>query len=336
MNKRFLYQIAIFLGLSFPVLGQTLSQSQQIKLAFLKQTDEVLQMLLNIPFEQRQYVFPALFENEDLPKKIRQHPEIAVWEGKVPTNIAPAMQGMATEHLSTLNPKLYLYLSPEMFKENKIDLPAVDNTLDMPYKTSSALQQQTNEPIAYQGIYSYFNGQDSNTKAVLSDGKITALGTGLSDFRNFLKQKVDENPKLISILSSPGLTDEDYAEGRINPFGNMMKRIEQAGFGPELQTTLSQTGWETPEEFALFADTTLKAYRVNFLTLRMAFDVHRNRTKEAKTDTDKLLVMVSKMYEASPDDVRLVEKNQDTIRQMFIQNGYQNLLNAINIDELQK
>lgn len=336
MNKKFLCQVAVFLGLSFPVLGQTLSSSQQIKLAFLKQTDEVLQMLLNIPFEQRQYVFPALFENEDLPKKIRQHPEIAIWEGKVPTDIAPAMQGMAAEHLANLNPKLYLYLSPELFKENKIDLPAIDDTLDIPYKTSSVLKQQTGEPVAYQGIYSYFNGQSGNTKAMLSDDKITALGTGLIGFREFLKQKIDRNPKLSSVLSLPGLTDENYAEGRINPFQTMIGRIEQAGFASELQEELSRSGWSSPEEFALFVDTTLKAYRVNFLTLRMAFDVHRSRTKEIKNDTDKLLVMVSKMYEASPDDVRLVEKNQDSIRQMFIQNGYQNLLNAINIDELQK
>ena len=336
MNKKFLCQVAVFLGLSFPVLGQTLSDTQQIKLAFLKQTDDVLQMLLNIPFEQRQYVFPALFENEDLPKKIRQHPEIAVWEGKVPTDIAPAMREMAEEHLASLNPKLYLYLSPEMFKENKIDLPKVDNRLNIPYKTSSSLQKQNTAPFTYQGIHSYFDGKGGNTKSVLSDGKITALGTGLSHFKNFLKYRIDRNPKLMAVFGEPDITDEDYADGRINPFQNLVGRIEKEGLGSELQKELSLSGWSSPDEFAVFADTALKAYRVNFLTLRMAFDVHRNRNKTIKNDADKVLVMVSKMYEASPEDVRLVEKNQEQIRQMFIQSGYQNLLNAINIDEVQK
>ena len=63
------------------------------------QIDLVLNQLLATPFEMRQYVFPALFDIPSVPKKIRTHPEIAIWEGKLPTDIAPQVQEYARQYL---------------------------------------------------------------------------------------------------------------------------------------------------------------------------------------------------------------------------------------------
>ena len=57
---------------------------------------------------------------------------------------------------------------------------------------------------------------------------------------------------------------------------------------------------------------------------------------EAKTDLDKMIVTGSKMYEALPADVRLVQNNLEKVRNSFIKSGFQSVLDAEMIDALRK
>ncbi|MBR4931527.1 MAG: hypothetical protein IKZ02_00715 [Alphaproteobacteria bacterium] len=52
---------------------------------YFTSADYVLDKLLTIPEEKRQYYFPAVHELIVLPHKITSHPEIIVWKGKKPT-----------------------------------------------------------------------------------------------------------------------------------------------------------------------------------------------------------------------------------------------------------
>ena len=75
--------------------------------------DALLQALLKVPFEKRVYVYPALFESDDMPKKITTHPQILPWKGKKPTKIAPQLQEYAKEHLDYMPAKFYPILDPD-------------------------------------------------------------------------------------------------------------------------------------------------------------------------------------------------------------------------------
>lgn len=80
--------------------------------------DEVLEFLLQIPFEQRQYIFPMLSERRTIPKKIKTHPDVLVWKGKRPTRIAKRFQN-DPELLEFLPAQFYYFLAPEMWAEGE-------------------------------------------------------------------------------------------------------------------------------------------------------------------------------------------------------------------------
>lgn len=79
----------------------------------LKIQNILLEALLKVPFDKRVYVYPALFESQYIAKKIVTHPQIAIWKGKKPTQIAPQMQEYAKENLEFMPAKLYPLLDPD-------------------------------------------------------------------------------------------------------------------------------------------------------------------------------------------------------------------------------
>lgn len=101
------------------------------RLDLLQLQDQLLQSLLNIPFDKRVYVYPALFESHNIPKKIVTHPQILVWKGKKPTRIAPQLQEYAKEHLEFMPAKFYPLLDPDAWpkRPNKEDWHNVTNIL---------------------------------------------------------------------------------------------------------------------------------------------------------------------------------------------------------------
>lgn len=58
-------------------------------------TDEqIIESVLQTPFEYRQYTVPQLHESVYTSQKVRTHPDIIIWKGKVPTRIAPQLPRM--------------------------------------------------------------------------------------------------------------------------------------------------------------------------------------------------------------------------------------------------
>ena len=87
--------------------------SQQSRVELVKIQDQLLEQILKIPFEKRAYIYPALFEEETVPKKVLTHPQIAIWKGKKPTRIAPQMQEYADKYLDTMPAQFYPVLDPD-------------------------------------------------------------------------------------------------------------------------------------------------------------------------------------------------------------------------------
>ena len=99
-----------------------LERNYQHQLEVLEIQDNLLKALLQIPFDKRVYIYPALFESNLMPKKIVTHPQIIIWKGKKPTRIAPQMQTFAKEYLDYMPAKFYPLLDPDVWpkqpKEN--------------------------------------------------------------------------------------------------------------------------------------------------------------------------------------------------------------------------
>ena len=93
-----------------------MQKAQQFRFDLTQKQDELLELLLQIPFEQRQYIFPMLSAQQSVPKKIKTHPEILVWKGKHPTRVADIFKN-DKELLEYLPEQFYYFLAPEMWEE---------------------------------------------------------------------------------------------------------------------------------------------------------------------------------------------------------------------------
>ena len=120
--------LLILLLISTPVFAQEaeqqkvdlLQKSYQKRVEVLEIQDALLETLLKVPFDKRVYIYPALFEEHSISKKILTHPQILIWKGKKPTKIAPQMQEFAKENLEYLPAKFYPILDPDSWpSENK-------------------------------------------------------------------------------------------------------------------------------------------------------------------------------------------------------------------------
>ncbi len=90
----------------------------QQKAGLTKIDDNLLSALLKVPFEKRVYIYPALFESDEISRKITTHPQILPWKGKKPTKIAKRMQEFAKDHLNTMPAKFYPYLDPDNWPQD--------------------------------------------------------------------------------------------------------------------------------------------------------------------------------------------------------------------------
>lgn len=302
--------------------------------------DMVLHQLLSLPYEQRQYVFPGLFDTPAVPKKIRTHPEIAIWEGKKPTVIAPELQAFAEQYLDDLNPKLYLYLSPAYYQSANKDKPKATE-LSIAVRNSSQNDILPDKDFqGYDSIYQTIKqpselAQNPN-KAVLNENDIDRIGSGLKTFTLFLNKELNEDPSFRSGYQMLSTFYSDTDSERVNPFQTKIERLRLMNRLQDLDKLVQQVGFKDSAEFALIADTMARAYRAARMPLRFAFESRRYRAQEPTDPVKRMTLTTAKMYEALPKDVYLVDKHLDKVRQAFIESGYQNVLNAETVDSLRK
>jgi len=302
--------------------------------------DTVLEYLLSIPFEQRQYIFPALFDDPRLPKKIRKHPEIAIWEGKVPTRLAPEAMEYADKYLNDLNPRLYIYLSPEgyakgrdkdvaLMKKNEMisfapkSIPKIVGSFDS-YPDLKEVMQQSEEL------------KQNPNMAILSEADIQNIGTGLNIFADYLKDEIASDVNLRAQYHRLSNLYTDQYKERLHPFMAKWERLKLMGQADQLEEKLKAVGWKSGEHFAKVADAMASGYRAARVSLIVSLQAWRFRGINPQNESEKIIQTGSKLYESLPADVRLVAKNLDVVRQAFIKNGFQPILNAEMIDEVRK
>lgn len=308
--------------------------------------DDLLKLLLAFPFEQRQYVFPAIFESNLVPQKIRTHPEIAIWKGKVPTDIAPEMKEFSEKYLADLNPRLYMFLAPKSLQIKQPD-KALTGSIEWQAMRRKMRPMPTPKGEIFNGyknIQSFMTLSpelQKNYKATtLTIADITQVKKGFQTISDFLNEQPNSEKfnRSLSLLRTFA-TDPD--EEQINPFQSQVQRIRMMGRGPELDQYFQKAGFQNADIFAQKADKMAKAYRAYHLDIPTALLYHKVRGADKSTldDAERIIYVQSRMHEASPGDVYFVQSHLSDIYQIFQKAGYWHLLNPLNllmIDEMNK
>ena len=321
---------------------EVIKMADQEKNPLMNQVDNVLNQLLTMPTELRPYVFPGLFDIPGVPKKIRTHPDIAVWEGKMPTNIPPAARDYADKYLKDMNPQMYIYLIPGLYPQETPgrDLPMPEAGIGSGQSIDKIglLPKIVGNPEKYLSVEEVFKQPDfliQNPNAgVLSEQDIGRMGAGLSAFNQFINQRNADDPLFQTGYQALTNFYTDRHQERVSPFSEKLKRIRLLDRTDDLEKTMKQAGWDSPEQFATAADTMAKAYRAARMPMRVAFEARRYRGHIPKSEIEAMMVTQASLYEATPADVWLVLKNLNQVREAFIKTGNQSVLNAETVDEI--
>ena len=224
---------------------------------FIQHQDELLDFLLQIPFEQRQYIFPMLSEKKSVPKKIKTHPDILVWKGKRPTRIAKRFQN-DPELLEFLPAQFYYFLAPEMwpnedgeaFEENpnQLFVNLTKNIFDEESTVSSAelIQLKNGLDITYNLLSQEQKKQLENTSEFYLSQAISSLDPTLTE--KLKKQGYDSPQTFARTADKIAETYRLYKKGKTPPtspeqeivknyFSLIPFVFDKSGFASLLDTT---------------------------------------------------------------------------------------------------
>ena len=158
------------MGLAEVPLSPEIQRAREFRYELVQKQDELLELLLQIPFEQRQYVFPLLSASQSVPKKIKTHPDVLLWKGKKPTRIADRFKD-DQELIEYLPEQFYYLLAPEMW----------------PSKEQENAEQNPNQ------ILKNLLRNQSNTESVqVMPEELVDVYSGLNIFQKWVQQQAKQ------------------------------------------------------------------------------------------------------------------------------------------------
>ncbi len=284
--------------------------------------EELLQSLLTLPYNKRQYVFPAVQEQSFFGKKIKTHPEIVVWKGKVPTDIPPQLKEFAAKHLHNLNPELYGALDPDVWAP-------IDKSVNNPYIIQWDLSNWQKEAITRANAFYSLPDLDSFYtmtpeakknfyKVTVSEKDIARVQSTIEALPDFYASVANPDETKIRMLHAYK-NRQGYIQNFINPFKGLADRIQEAGESAAFESFIKKQGWKNINEFAEQSNTILKAYRVQSLIPIVAMQLAKIRKAfpikpgEDITSTQ----MYAKLYEVSAGDALFVAKYYNQLKPIF-------------------
>lgn len=284
--------------------------------------DLILNMLLATPYEKRQYVFPQLHENRALSKKILTHPEIAVWKGKMPTDLPPQLKDYAAKYLPYLPPVYYLYLDPDLWSAQDTDKPK-KGSLDLsPRNTAIRLTPHKGEFYAYPSVQSLYHLSPETLKNYkktdLKPQDVTRVFDTVKGLEAYIDNQDDPTDLKHSILSLM-IRNNQIEKDFINPFASLVTRLKKLKPQEEIEALFKNMGWKNGDDFALTADRILKAQRVSTLNPTIALQLQKVRAYPDNPNNEMLsnLKMFARMHEAAPGDVYFIAPYAEEIRKQL-------------------
>lgn len=288
---------------------------------YFKSADYMLDSLLNIPYEKRQYYIPMIHELRIVPHKVTSHPQILFWKNKKPTVIAPQLKEYAEKYLDKLPASFYPFLDPDEWKQpetrkiqdvigyidyDNIDiLPAATNPPNPDYKTKTLKEAF---PISEKTKKSY-------TQTIFQEGDVERYIETLNDLPDFIYK---EDNKFASQLRD-FIKGDNITTVMAWPFREWVNFINQTDHAEEFSQFICNHGWKNTMEFAQKGDIILKATRVNKMLLTDAIALHGLRKQYPIRPNEKLIPiqMIAEMYNAQPGDVLFVEKQVNELEKIY-------------------
>ena len=297
---------------------QTLYDENQ---AYFKSADYMLDSLLNIPYEKRQYYIPMIHELRIVPHKVTSHPQIIIWKNKKPTVIAPQLKEYAEKYLDKLPASFYPFLDPDEWKQpetqkirdvignvNYDDIGILSSEETKPNPDYKAKTLEEAFPISEETKKSY-------TQTIFKQGEIERYIDTLNDLPDFIYQKdIELASQLRDFIKGDNITTV-----MAWPFREWVNFINQTDQAEAFSQFIRNHGWKNTMEFAEKADIVLKATRVNKMLLTDAIALHGLRKQYPIRPNEKLLPiqMIAEMYNAKAGDVLFVEKYVNELEKIY-------------------
>ncbi len=284
--------------------------------------DLLLQTLLSVPYNKRQYIFPAVHEGELFSKRLKTHPEIIVWKGKVPTDIPPQLKEFAKKHLNNLHPLLYATLDPDIWQ-------TIDKSATNPYSwqwDSSLWDKQAMTRANY-----FYTMPDVNAfykmtpEAKENFNKVTVNETHIKNLQATIQALPDfyasvKDPRETEMLMRHAFqTRQDLMQNFAYPFKGLADRINAAGETKAFEAFIQKQGWKNIDEFTEKSDTILKAHRVEHLVPLVAMQLAKIRALFPIKPGEEMtsMQMYAKLYEANAGDAMFVLRYKDQLKALF-------------------
>lgn len=293
-------------------IWQRVSQTKQALHEQLND-DYLIKEVQDTPYEYRQYWVPMLHTSRYTSQKVRTHPDVAAWKGKVPTRIAPQLAEWAKENLQYLPPEYYHVLMPEAWPTKE----------QIEQAAAQSIQEKMNPPNLVENPNSVLKKMDApRTKTTGSTMTSADIGRLPGTFRA-LDQLYASQPNPVLFKSDLLTRTDDFTTHRqfINPFKMLIDRLTELGLRAQVETILKQQGWENADEFANKADRMLKAYRAARVHPVIAVELYKIRRLYPMEPTplaDKSLWMYANLFLSSPEDIAAVDPYLNQLRRAFI------------------
>lgn len=283
---------------------------------------KLMKQFFELPFEYRQYVFPALHETRSISYKTRTMPGVIEWRGKVPTRLAPEVQSLTEEDLLYLSPFMYPYLMPEMwpsFYENK-DTPqkqALPREASLDDKSFFKVYRPKYRTLEERGIYPLQPRSEAVGDMRKEDvGKVMTV---IDSFKQFASGKDGEERMIHVALALPRTAVFDAME---NPCASLVDRMYQTGHSVFVENELHQVGM-TCGEFTDKCDRVIKAFRVAKTSPTVVQDVLLKKKAYllVGNQLDPMIRQAWKttiaMFETTPADVDAVKDQMPALDALF-------------------
>lgn len=283
--------------------------------------DMLLNVLLAVPVEKRQYVYPALHENKGMPKKILSHPEIAPFKGTKPTDLPLYLKEYVKEYLAYLPSAYYIYLDPDLWQEvQKEQLPEANTIFSssIPILKTTPHKGEFYTFPSVESLYSLSDETQKNYKKTdLTTADISRMLNTMTALENYINTQEDPRKFKLSLVRI--MMKNNNLNGDLSyPFASLVGRLKMVKPIQEIEKLFKDQGWTNATDFAQKADRILKAYRVNFLGVPQAIQLNKVRAYPASAPTTEVMENLrtyAKMHEAKPGDVYFVEPYLQDIRQ---------------------
>ncbi|MBP5160771.1 MAG: hypothetical protein ILP11_01820 [Alphaproteobacteria bacterium] len=315
----------IFLGLCFSLVGGAVSAQipelvgQLIDRPSLYTDQAVLEIIPQIDPLYRQYIFPAFHEMSAMSHRLRTMPEIAKWRGKVPTRLAPEVEGKGPYGWRYLSPFLYIYLMPEMwpsfYRESEPPKPEITRQIDWTNAEDVArtFDQFADAEAARQA---FVERALKDVPGGLSEQDMRTVHQVLSDLIDVSETR---EGKAVFAHVVVALDSDDIYPTMARPCASLVARLHTIGMEHFLTPVLQKAG-VSEQDFVDKCERVTRAYRVANSSPEMAMyiiGIRRKLKAEPSAQKAPIWQALVDMFSVSMADVQAVQPYQAQWKELF-------------------